>query len=178
MVLNDPVSTSRRAILHASFSSSMHPTIYFPSRDQALGGPLAHGRDRGVAVDTIGVPGAARVDGALEAELSEGPPAVGEGRALVVVLEDGALEVGQAILAFGDIAFIDKGVNEGVGPGQMFTTYYREKEKMDPKKRGYTLLPPIDFGSFIVLHSEDRIATVFILKASQNIQPGTNFRSQ
>lgn len=86
-------------------------------------------------------------------------------------------EEGQNLLGDNTTAFIDKGTRDGIKPGQMFTMVYREMEQLNPKKRAYTLLPPVNFGSFIVLHTEAKNSTVFILKSSKAVKPGTDFRS-
>lgn len=77
---------------------------------------------------------------------------------------------------FGDdtIVFIDKGNNDGVVTGQQYSIYYQEKERIDPKIRKYTLLPIIDFGTLLVLHTEETTSTVLITRSDRDIAPWAN----
>jgi len=78
------------------------------------------------------------------------------------------------IIGDSTIAFIDKGSQDGVMPGQYYSIYYQEKKRLDPKIRTYTMLPIIDFGTLFVLHTENTASTVLITRSDKSIAPGTN----
>jgi len=76
------------------------------------------------------------------------------------------------------VAFIDKGEKDGVKPGQQYTLFYREKKRLDPKKKWKSVLfPTVEFGTLIVLHTEQDNATVLITRAEQSVSPGATFRT-
>ncbi len=81
------------------------------------------------------------------------------------------------ILGEQSIAFIDKGENQGVKPGQKYYLYFRQKAKWGPEKKAVTLIP-VNFGEFIVLLSRDNTATVLITRSERAVHPGTRFRHQ
>ena len=72
---------------------------------------------------------------------------------------------------FGDnmVAFINKGSEDGIQTGQTYAIYeeYRIEAKLDF----------VDFGSLLVLHTEETTATVLILRSGRSIQPPGYFRS-
>jgi hypothetical protein len=75
------------------------------------------------------------------------------------------------------VGFIDKGTQDGVDVGQSYVLYYRENDE-EPKQTIKTqLLPAIEFGSFIVLHTEKATATVVVTRSDRDITPGVNFRA-
>ncbi|MBF0396818.1 MAG: LysM peptidoglycan-binding domain-containing protein [Desulfobacterales bacterium] len=86
-------------------------------------------------------------------------------------------EEGKTIFGEKDIAFIDKGEKDGVKIGQYYNIYYQESEKIDPKDKKATLLPPVEFGSLLVVHTEETTATVLITNATQSVSPGTKVKS-
>jgi LysM repeat protein len=73
------------------------------------------------------------------------------------------------IFAEGEIAFINKGRNDGVMPGQYYSVYKKEDLGGFIKK--------IDIGSIAVLHTEDETATVLITKSTDAFPPGINIRT-
>ncbi len=83
------------------------------------------------------------------------------------------------LLAASHIAFIDKGEEDGVRPGQMFFAYAEEGTDARPKKDGKKelLAPPLKIGEMIVLHSERTTATVLITQSNDNINRGTRISS-
>jgi hypothetical protein len=70
------------------------------------------------------------------------------------------------------IAFIDRGSQDGVMPGQYYSIYYQEKKRLDPKSKKYTLLSKVDFGTLFVLRTEQTTSTVLITRANKSITPG------
>lgn len=88
-----------------------------------------------------------------------------------------AAEEKAELLGDGTVAFIDKGQNDGVKAGQFYSVYYQEKQRVDPKKKEDVLLPPVVYGSLLVLHTEPTTSTVLITHSEQAIQPEATFRS-
>jgi len=81
------------------------------------------------------------------------------------------------LLGAGTVAFIDKGQNDGVKTGQSYSIYYQEKQRVDPQKKEDTLLPPVVYGTLLVLHTEPTVSTVLITHSEQVINPEATFRS-
>jgi hypothetical protein len=75
------------------------------------------------------------------------------------------------------IAFINKGKEDGVQPGQFYNVYYQAQEQIDPKKGEKTLLLPVDFGELLVIHTESTTATVIVTGADREFEPGATIRS-
>jgi len=75
------------------------------------------------------------------------------------------------------IAFINKGKQDGVQPGQFYNVYYQAQEQIDPKKGGKTLLLPVDFAELLVIHTESTTATVIITGADREFEAGATIRS-
>lgn len=75
---------------------------------------------------------------------------------------------------FGDniVAFIDKGALNGVKIGQMYNIYYPEEKDSAEFIGGDKLFIPVDFASFIVLHTEVKTSTVLITSTYQGISAG------
>ena len=73
------------------------------------------------------------------------------------------------------VAFIDKGEDSNIRPGQQYTIYYQETDK---GADGMPItLAPVDVGSLIVLRTEKTTSTVFITSALGKITPGQKFRT-
>ncbi|MCK4467202.1 MAG: LysM peptidoglycan-binding domain-containing protein [Desulfobacterales bacterium] len=75
------------------------------------------------------------------------------------------------------IAFIDRGNQDGVMPGQYYSIYYQEKKRLNPKSKKYTLLSIVSFGTLFVLRTELTTSTVLITRADKSITPGAKIRS-
>jgi len=71
------------------------------------------------------------------------------------------------------IAFIDKGEQEGVRPGQLYWIYKQEKFRINPKEKYETTLTPVLLGELLVLRTEKTTATVMITDSRRAIEPGT-----
>lgn len=82
-------------------------------------------------------------------------------------------------IMFGEhtVVFIDKGRKDGVRVGQLYSVYYQEKGHIDPKAKEAVLLPPVDFGRILILHTEEATATALITKADKAIRPGQKIRT-
>jgi hypothetical protein len=72
-----------------------------------------------------------------------------------------------------NIAFIDKGDNDGITPGQLYTIYY--DEKLGSVKEGDFSLAQIDVGTFLVLHTEPTASTVLITGSDKDIHRGAHY---
>jgi len=79
----------------------------------------------------------------------------------------------QSMFGENAIAFIDKGEQEGVGPGQLYWIYKQEKFHINPKDKSKTTLTPVLLGELLVLLTEKTTATVMITDSRMAIQPGT-----
>lgn len=75
------------------------------------------------------------------------------------------------------VGFIDRGTQDGVDVGQSYVLYYRENESEPHETQKAQLLPVIEFGSFLVLHTEQTTATVVVTRADRDIPPGVNFKA-
>jgi len=81
------------------------------------------------------------------------------------------------IIGDNTLVFINKGQKDGIKPGQSYSIYYQEKKKISPDSREEFYLDPVDFGSFIVLHTEQSTSSVLITKSDKDIYPGAKIRS-
>lgn len=75
------------------------------------------------------------------------------------------------------VGFIDKGAQDGIEVGQSYVLFYHEKAKRTEAQKASKILPAIEFGAFIVLHTEDTTATVLITRSDRDIKPGETFRA-
>ena len=69
-----------------------------------------------------------------------------------------------SIIGDNTVVFIDKGNKDGVKPGQRYTIFYKEKD----------CLTPVDFGTLLVLYTEETTSTVLITSAEKSIYPGAD----
>ncbi len=81
----------------------------------------------------------------------------------------------------GFIAFISKGGDANIVPGQIYNVYQKnvKAKRLDnvwKKKKDEIELDPISAGQVIVLHVEDTAATVMMLKSRFDIQAGNMVR--
>lgn len=72
------------------------------------------------------------------------------------------------------VAFIDKGSEDSILPGQRYSIYTRQEGTKGSKKILYS---PIDYGEFIVLHTEKYVSTVFMTYTEGVVEPGATFRT-
>ncbi len=77
------------------------------------------------------------------------------------------------------IAFIDRGRQDNIQPGQIYTILQENKSAFDAsdsvwpgKAKNKTYLDPLKSGKLIVLHAEDIAATVMILSTKRALYPG------
>lgn len=75
------------------------------------------------------------------------------------------------------LAFIDKGRADNIKVGQQYSVYKQQKRSLGKDQIDTKRLPPVDFGTFLVLHTEQTTSTVIITKATKVIAPGERFRT-
>lgn len=93
---------------------------------------------------------------------------------------DGAIisaEEKREIIGDNTVVFIDKGKKDGIKPGQFYSIYYQEKQRISPDGKEEIYLDPVDFGSLIVLRAEQTTSSVLITKSDKDIYPGAKIRS-
>ena len=88
----------------------------------------------------------------------------------IIATEDHAVLVSSHVTAF-----IDRGEEDNILPGQQYSIYYQETTE-DASGKPITLAP-IDIGSLIVLHTEKTTSTVFINSVTRKIEPGFGIRT-
>jgi LysM repeat protein len=72
------------------------------------------------------------------------------------------------------IAFIDKGEQEGVKPGQLYWIFKQEQYRINPDDKYDVTLTPVLLGELIVLQTEKTTATVMITDSRNAIRPGAD----
>ncbi|MCG6910979.1 MAG: LysM peptidoglycan-binding domain-containing protein [Deltaproteobacteria bacterium] len=72
------------------------------------------------------------------------------------------------------VAFIDKGSEDNIVPGQQYSIYHQQTGTHDGEK---VLFSPMDYARFIVLHTEKYVSTVLLTQTNQPVSPGAHFRT-
>lgn len=90
----------------------------------------------------------------------------------IIASEDHTRLIGEQV-----IAFIDKGEQDNILPGQIYSIFEQETAMLGPKKKNPVLLQPVNIGSLIVLHTEKTTSTVLITDAKRKITPDTKIRT-
>ena len=70
-------------------------------------------------------------------------------------------------------AFINKGEDDGVKPGQYYSIFYQDKSSIASVTRNKIPLDAVIYGKFIVLHTEKTTSTVYIISTNRQINPGS-----
>jgi len=78
----------------------------------------------------------------------------------------------KAMIGENDIAFIDKGTKDGIQPGQRYSIFYQEKEKISANSSQAVLLPPVQYGMLLVLRTEKDTSTILITNSEKSAQDG------
>lgn len=73
------------------------------------------------------------------------------------------------------IAFIDKGKQEGVVPGQIYWIFKQDQHRINPDDKYDVALTPVLLGELLVLHTENTTATVIITDSRQAMHAGSKF---
>ncbi len=105
----------------------------------------------------------------IQIPISEAPVGL-EGR--IITSEEHSKIIGE-----NTIAFINKGENDSILPGQNFEIFYRMEHSKRAKKTLNVDLVPIKIGSLVVLHTEKETSTVLIYDSSQSISSGEKFHA-
>lgn len=92
-------------------------------------------------------------------------------RGEIIASEDHTKLIGENV-----IAFIDKGKEDNIFPGQIYSISYQETAPVGAGGQPIDLLP-VDVGSFVVLHTEKTTSTVYVIDASRKITPGQMIRT-
>jgi len=93
--------------------------------------------------------------------------------ARIIVSERRSLIIGDHSLVF-----IDRGRKDGVKVGQTYSVYYQERENLAPEGQETVLLPPVDFGKILILHTEENTATALVTMAQKAILPGAKIHTR
>ncbi len=96
--------------------------------------------------------------------LRPSPPNI---KARMIVSEEHAQLISQ-----GTTAFIDKGSKDGIEPGQQYSVYYQDTQKIDGSSDKTIRLNPVNMGTLLVLHTENSASTVIVTYSKQDIHPG------
>ncbi|WDN90428.1 hypothetical protein BuS5_03399 [Desulfosarcina sp. BuS5] len=78
----------------------------------------------------------------------------------------------KAMIGENDIAFIDKGTKDGIQPGQRYSIFYQEKEKISANSNQAVLLPPVQYGMLLVLRTEKDTSTILITYSEKSAHDG------
>ncbi len=70
------------------------------------------------------------------------------------------------------IGFINKGTDDNIQSGQIYTIYQIQEKRSRHDGEGVKMLPPLDSGRLIVLHTEAISSTVLVLSSKRDIHPG------
>jgi hypothetical protein len=75
------------------------------------------------------------------------------------------------------LAFIDKGTADDIEIGQQYSVYDRQKSEIGGDEARSISLPPVDFGTILVLHTEQTTSTVIVTNTNKAIARGERFRT-
>ncbi len=82
------------------------------------------------------------------------------------------------IMGDGNVAFIDKGLKDGVMAGQQYLIYRQISKRLKKSKnKEEAFWGPFDYGIILVLIAKEDISTVVITRADKNVIPGALFRA-
>lgn len=83
----------------------------------------------------------------------------------------------QAMIGDTTIAFIDKGKQDGIKPGQFYSLYYQDEHRVSLASGNKTILTPVDFGELLIVHIEDTTSTVLITRTEKELAAGAMIRT-
>lgn len=84
---------------------------------------------------------------------------------------------GEKLIGAHMLVFLDKGSNAGVARGQRYLVYEERTGKLSAESKKVLNLPPVDYGTLLILHVEDNTATALVTASNKNIAPGDSFRA-
>jgi len=88
-----------------------------------------------------------------------------------------AAREGEKLIGDHMLVFLDKGSDDGMARGQRYLIYEERTGKLSAKSKKVLNLPPVDFGTLLILHVEDTTATALVTTSDKNIAPGDSFRA-
>jgi len=88
-----------------------------------------------------------------------------------------AAREGEKLIGEHMLVFLDKGSDDGVTRGQRYLVYEERTGKLSAKSKKVLNLPPVDFGTLLILHVEDTTATALVTTSDKTIAPGDSFRA-
>ena len=88
-----------------------------------------------------------------------------------------AAREGEKLIGDHMLVFLDKGSDDGMARGQRYLVYEERTGKLSAKSKKVLHLPPVDFGTLLILHVEDTTATALVTTSDKNIAPGDSFRA-
>ena len=88
-----------------------------------------------------------------------------------------AADEGEKLIGDHMLVFIDKGSDDSVARGQRYLVYEQTTGKTSARSKKILTLPPIDYGTLLVLHVEATTATALVTSSDKNIAPGDTFRA-
>jgi hypothetical protein len=83
----------------------------------------------------------------------------------------------QAMFGESAIAFIDKGAQDGVAPGQLYWIFKQEQYRINPDDKYDVTLTPVLLGELLVLHTEETTATGMVTDSRNAIHAGAKIAS-
>jgi hypothetical protein len=75
------------------------------------------------------------------------------------------------------LAFMDRGRQDGIVPGQIYSVYYRDTLNIGTVEHPRTAYAPVDCGEVIVLHTEENTATLLVTESAKEFQAGIGVRT-
>ena len=83
----------------------------------------------------------------------------------------------QTMIGDTTIAFMDKGRQDGIKPGQFYSLYYQDEHRVKLNAGSQTIYTPVDFGELLVVHIEDTTSTVLITRTEKEFGAGAKIRT-
>ena len=83
----------------------------------------------------------------------------------------------ESIFGESTIAFIDRGKQAGVMPGQLYWIFKQEQYRINPDDSADVTLTPVILGELMVIHTEETTATVMITDSRDAISAGAQIAS-
>jgi len=89
-----------------------------------------------------------------------------------------AAREGEKLIGDHMLVFLDRGSDDGMARGQRYLVYEERTGKLSAKSKKVLKLPPVDYGTLLILHVEDNTATALVTASSKTIAPGDSFRAR
>lgn len=89
----------------------------------------------------------------------------------ILVSEEGETTFGQDM-----VGFINRGTQDGILKGQVYSIYYYEQKMSEDLFKEKALEVPVIIGNFIVIDTREETATMLITNSTQGISPGDHFK--